>query len=151
MSLWSENYNNYEPAFDLYFDVAFGAASTPENRFLMLATAIEVLHGRKYGGRKETRLFDRILKMVKPFRTLFGRRRHQRNEFAEVAWHSRNNLLHHEPQTWVKAVSGRELWALSLKLEALCQLCLLRCTGMADDALVEVAKASNTLRHKLGL
>lgn len=110
LEAWLRNYERYEPAFDVYFDVAFGSASTAETRFLKLTTALEVLHGRTYSGRRNTRLFDRILKMAKPFGDLLGRRRHERNEFACIVWHTRNNLLHHEPQRWIKAASGGELW-----------------------------------------
>ncbi|MCY3737308.1 MAG: hypothetical protein OXG13_12950 [Gemmatimonadaceae bacterium] len=98
----------------------------------------------------ELPLRRRIKQMVDPFKHSFGEAR-KRKSFVSKVTDTRNYLTHYDRALASRAVEGKDLWNLCLKLEALFQMHLLRLMGMGIDSIRSIANENQALRFKLGM
>ena len=98
----------------------------------------------------ELPLRRRLKQMVDPFMESFGETR-KRKSFISKVTDTRNYLTHYDKALASKAVEGKDLWNLCLKLEALFQMHLLRLMGMDIDCIRSIANENQALRFKLGM
>jgi hypothetical protein len=107
----------------------------------------EWLTGRLQFG-NELSLSKRINKIIAPFKQLLG----NSNDRSSLIWsivNTRNYLTHYNRDLEEKAVTGKELWRLCKKMEAIFQLHLLDVIGFSRDEIVSIHSNSNDLRAKL--
>ena len=107
----------------------------------------EWLTGRLQFG-NELSLSQRIKKIITPFKELLGNSS-QRNALIRSIDETRNYLTHYNQSLEDKASTGRALWCLCKKMEAIFQLHLLDVIGFSHDEIVSIYEKSNDLRAKL--
>ena len=98
----------------------------------------------------ELSLRQRIGEMIRPFENFFGTS-NERKHFISKVVDTRNYLTHYDSRLASQAASGRDLWTLCMKLEALFQLHFLRLIGIKDESISAIVEGHNSLRDKLGL
>lgn len=107
----------------------------------------EWLTGRLQFG-NELSLSQRIKKIITPFKELLGNSS-QRNALIRSIVETRNYLTHYNQSLEDKASTGRPLWCLCKKMEAIFQLHLLDVIGFSHDEIVSIHSNSNDLQAKL--
>lgn len=107
----------------------------------------EWLTGRLQFG-NELSLSQRIKKIITPFKELLGNSS-ERSSLIRSIVETRNYLTHYNPSLEDKASTGRPLWCLCKKMEAIFQLHLLDVVGFSHDEIVQIHGNSNDLRAKL--
>ena len=98
----------------------------------------------------ELSLRQRIGEMIRPFENFFGASS-ERKHFISKVVDTRNYLTHYDSRLASHAASGRDLWTLCMKLEALFQLHFLRLIGIKAESISAIVEGHNSLREKLGL
>lgn len=107
----------------------------------------EWLSGRlKYGN--ELSLRQRIKNIIEPFKEFIGTSK-ERNKLISTIVDTRNYLTHYDKSLESKAASGRDLWWLCLKMEAIFQLRLLQVLGFTQEEVQSVFDHSHELQQKL--
>lgn len=107
----------------------------------------EWLSGRlKYGN--ELSLRQRIKNIIEPFKEFIGTSK-ERNKLISTIIDTRNYLTHYDKSLESKAASGRDLWWLCLKMEAIFQLRLLQVLGFTQEEVQSVFDRSHELQQKL--
>jgi hypothetical protein len=107
----------------------------------------EWLSGRlKYGN--ELSLRQRIKNIIEPFKEFIGTSK-ERNKLISTIVDTRNYLTHYNEALESKAASGRDLWLLCLKMEAIFQLHLLQVLGFTQEEVQSVFDHSYELQKKL--
>jgi hypothetical protein len=107
----------------------------------------EWLSGRlKYGN--ELSLRHRIKNIIEPFKEFIGTSKEQ-NKLISTIVDTRNYLTHYDKSLESKAASGRDLWWLCLKMEAIFQLRLLQVLGFTQEEVQSVFDHSHELQKKL--
>lgn len=96
----------------------------------------------------EISLRTRLIQLIAPFSELFGNKS-QRGALIARATDARNYLTHYDEKLDEKAPSILELWKLSQKMEALCQMHLLSKIGIATDEVIAMARNSHALKMRL--
>ena len=105
----------------------------------------EWLSGRLQHG-NEVNLGRRIKSIIEPFKELLGTSK-DRKRLIRTIVDTRNYLTHYDKSLKsVSATSGRDLWLLCLKMEAIFQLHLLQVLGFTQ---AEVFDNSDELQRKL--
>jgi len=105
------------------------------------------LSGRlKYGN--ELSLRQRIKNIIEPFKKSIGTTK-ERNKLITTIVDTRNYLTHYDKSLESKAVSGRDLSWLCLKMEAIFQLHLLQVLGFTQEEVQSVFDHSYELQKKL--
>lgn len=112
----------------------------PEERRAWLAGRIA--HGN------EISLSRRIKSIIEPFKEILGNSK-DRGRLIRSIVDTRNYLTHYDASSAELAVTGRELWVLSLKMEAIFQLHLLQVLGFTEEEVKSVLASSQELRQKL--
>ena len=107
----------------------------------------EWLSGRLQHG-NEVNLGRRIKSIIKPFKEFLGTSK-DRNKLIRSIIDTRNYLTHYDKSLESTAVSGRDLWLLCLKMEAIFQLHLLQVLGFTEAEVRSVINNSNELQQKL--
>jgi hypothetical protein len=164
---WFDAYEVIEPALNLYFSTKTAAYKYLEGKFLALAQGLETYHRRtsknlikqcpeknkdllsgrlNYGN--ELSLRQRIKNIIDPFKKLIGTRQ-ERDKLITTIVATRNYLTHYDKSLESKAVSGRDLWWLCLKMEAIFQLHLLQVLGFTQEEVQSVFDHSYELQQKL--
>ena len=105
------------------------------------------LSGRLRHG-NELNLGRRIKSIIGPFKDLFGSSK-DRDKLIRSIVHTRNYLTHYDKSLEQKAATGRELWILCLRMEAIFQLHLLQVLGFTQDEIKSVFNNSQEFQHKL--
>ena len=103
---------------------------------------------RKLKYANELSLQKRMKGMLKPFQHLYGNAA-KRKSFISKVVNTRNYLTHFDGNLARYAAKGNDLWALSMKLEALLRLHFLEMIGMDSKFIDKVAKENRNLRSKL--
>ncbi|MEG4058200.1 MULTISPECIES: ApeA N-terminal domain 1-containing protein [unclassified Microcoleus] len=105
------------------------------------------LSGRlEYGN--ELNLRKRIKNIIEPFKDFIGTKK-QRKKLITTIVDTRNYLTHYNEALESKAASGRDLWLLCLKMEAIFQLHLLQVLGFTPAEVESVFHHSHELQQKL--
>jgi hypothetical protein len=95
---------------------------------------------------------NRIKKVIDPFRSYLETNQ-DREEFITKLISSitdtRNYLTHYDEALRHKAATGRDLWRLCLRMEAIFQLHLLQRLGFAEEEIKEIVNRNSTLKRKL--
>lgn len=96
----------------------------------------------------EVNLGRRIKSIIEPFKEFLGTSK-DRNKLIRSIVVTRNYLTHYDKSLESVAVSGRDLWLLCLKMEAIFQLHLLQVLGFTQAEVRSVFNNSNELQQKL--
>jgi hypothetical protein len=107
----------------------------------------EWLSGRLLHG-NQLNLGRRIKNIIEPFKDLIGTSK-ERSKLIRAILDTRNYLTHYDKSLESEAVSGRDLWALCLKMEAIFQLHLLQVLGFTPLEVKSVFDNSQELQNKL--
>lgn len=105
------------------------------------------LSGRLQHG-NELNLSKRIKDIIEPFKTLLGNSKEQ-GKLIRAIVDTRNYLTHYDKSLKTKMATGRDLWALCQKMEAIFQLNLLQVLGFSELEVESIIKNSSDLKHKL--
>ena len=95
-------------------------------------------------------LRDRFKRLIEPFEEFFVGANGLENFISQVA-NTRNYLTHYDDALVSRAASGEALWELSMKLEALFQLQILRLLGVDNELIKLIVYKNYALKDKLGL
>lgn len=96
----------------------------------------------------EVSLSRRLKSIIGPFKHLLGTSK-ERNKLIRSIVDTRNYLTHYDAELERKAASGRELWVLCLRMEAIFQLHLLQVLGFTNKEVQSVFDNSDSLQQKL--
>ncbi len=96
----------------------------------------------------ELNLGRRIKSIIEPFKELIGTSS-ERSRLISTIVNTRNYLTHYDKSLESEAASGRDLWLLCLKMEAMFQLHLLQVLGFTHAEIKSVFDNSSELQHKL--
>lgn len=107
----------------------------------------EWLSGRLQHG-NEVSLGRRIKSIIEPFKEIVGASK-ERKKLIRTIVDTRNYLTHYEKSLKSVSASGRDLWLLCLKMEAIFQLHLLRMLGFTPAEIKSVHDNSHELQRKL--
>lgn len=107
----------------------------------------EWLSGRLQHG-NEVNLGRRIKRIIEPFSKRFGSSK-VRNKLIRAIVDTRNYLTHYDKSLEKKTATGRELWILCLKMEAIFQLHLLQVLGFTQAEIESVLDNSQELQNKI--
>jgi hypothetical protein len=107
----------------------------------------EWLSGRLQHG-NELNLGRRIKNIIEPFKKFIGTSK-KREKLITTIVATRNYLTHYDKSLESKAASGRDLWWLCLKMEAIFQLRLLQVLGFTQQEVQSVFDHSHELEKKL--
>ena len=96
----------------------------------------------------EISLARRIMKIIEPFKNFFGSSKDRKNLVRKIV-DTRNYLTHYDESLKSRAATGRELWLLCLRMEAIFQLHLLHVLGFTGKQIETIFKNSNELQRKI--
>ncbi|AUZ57769.1 hypothetical protein PRJ_1148 [Pseudomonas sp. XWY-1] len=105
------------------------------------------LSGRLMHG-NEINLGKRLKRIVEPFKNHLGKR-DQRTKILRKIVDTRNYLTHYSENLKEEAATGRDLWVLCQKMEAIFSLHFLKVIGFTDEEINGVVKNSHPLNKKL--
>jgi hypothetical protein len=105
------------------------------------------LEGRLQHG-NEINLRKRITRIIEPFKSYLGNSVERRKLINSIV-DTRNYLTHYDESLKDQAVDGRQLHALSQKMEAMFQLHFLKLLGFTNEQITSVIDESYTLKAKL--
>lgn len=115
---------------------------TPESRRSWMESRIRYAN--------ELSLRKRLMKMIEPFRDFYGSHK-ERNSFIDTVVDMRNHLIHSDSDPSEPTSNIREMYVLSMKLQSLFQLHLLKVLGMDEKSIEEIVRKNNVLRRNLEL
>lgn len=107
----------------------------------------EWLSGRLVHG-NEINLGRRMKSIIEPFKEMLGNNK-QRNKLIRAIVDTRNYLTHYDESLEPVVVTGKDLWKLCLKMEAIFQLHLLQVLGFTEAEVKSVFTNSHELQQKL--
>lgn len=107
----------------------------------------EWLSGRLAHG-NEINLGRRVKSIIEPFKEILGNSK-QRSKLIRSIVDTRNYLTHYDESLESVAVTGRDLWLLCLKMEAIFQLHLLQVIGFTEAEVKSVFTNSHELQQKI--
>ena len=105
------------------------------------------LSGRLQHG-NELNLRRRIKRIIEPFKELIGTS-NARDKLIRAIVVTRNYLTHYDNSSESEAATGRDLWLLCLKMEAIFQLHILQVLGFTHTEVKSVFDNSHELQQKL--
>lgn len=105
------------------------------------------LHGRLQHG-NELNLGQRLKKITEPFKELIGSR-NERKKLIRAITTTRNYFTHYNSSLELEHTTGKDLWLLCRKMEAIFQLHILQVLGFTDAEVRSVFDNSYTLQQKL--
>jgi len=124
----------FKKLFDLLVD------NCPENQKKWLKDRLN--HGNEIPLRK------RIKKIIEPFKNFIGSNK-ERNKIIDDIVNTRNYLTHYDESLKDKAVTGKDLYFLCLKMEAFFQLNLLKILDFTQEEIKSILDNNDQLRKKL--
>ena len=98
----------------------------------------------------ELSMRKRLAKMIEPFQDFYGSNK-ERNSFIDAVVDMRNNLIHSNPDPSKSASNIGEMYVLSIKLQSLFQLHILKILGMDGKNIEEIVQENHILRRNLKL
>lgn len=144
---WFGAYEELSPALSLYFATRTGAYQLLDGKFLALTQGLEVYHSRT-SNIKEMSLRKRVEKLIEPFNRFLGTKEEQENLKNTIA-DTRNYLTHYNKRLESRAATGKNLWLLYMKMEAILQLHILKMLGFTNVEIDSVYRNSHHLQNKL--
>lgn len=105
------------------------------------------LSGRLQHG-NEVNLGRRIKSIIEPFKEHFGSSK-VRNKLIRSIVNTRNYLTHYDKSLEALAATGRDLWLLCLRMEAIFQLNILQVLGFTESEIKSVLDNSQELKNKI--
>lgn len=126
--------------FDELLDILVGACPQEQSEWLKQRLA--------YGN--EISLARRVACLLEPFSRHFGTKT-ERKRLVRLITNTRNYFTHYDQELSSKAATGRDLWVVSEKMEALLQLHLLRILEFTDEQIAMICSGPQALNQKLRL
>ena len=102
---------------------------------------------RKLKHGNEIILSNRIKSILEPFKNFFGTKKERKKLIRKIV-DTRNYLTHYDESSVSMAVSGKELWSLCLKMEAIFQLHFLQVLGFTQENIKSILDNNYQLREK---
>jgi ApeA N-terminal domain 1 len=96
----------------------------------------------------EISLGQRLKRIIEPFKHHFGNSG-ARSSLVQKMVVTRNYLTHYDPSNQLEAASGRELWLLCMKMEAIFQLHLLVRLGFCVSEIDKILNGDSDLKQKI--
>lgn len=107
----------------------------------------EWLSGRlRYGN--EVNLGRRLKNIIEPFKEIVGNK-DERAKLIRGIVDTRNYFTHYDKSLESKAIKGKDLWLLCLKIEAIFQLHFLQTIGFTQSEIKSIFENSDELKRKL--
>ena len=125
---WIKAYEQIDPAFNLYFSAKRGEQQYLDEKFLTLIRGLEAYHKRKFDGRLNIPLKQRIKGIIEPFKDIIGDES-KRDSLIDKIVKTRNDLTHSNLDLNPQTAKSKILWYLCLKMELLFQLHFLHLIG----------------------
>ena len=145
---WIKAYERIDPAFDLYFSAKRGEQQYLDEKFLTLIRGLEAYHKRKFDGRLNIPLKQRIKGIIEPFKDIIGDES-KRDSLIDKIVKTRNDLTHSNLDLNPQTVKSKILWYLCLKMELLFQLHFLHLIGFNREEIDSIVANSPQIRWKL--
>ena len=144
---WLEMYETTDPAINLYLHKR-STYRYMEDKFLALAQGLEVYHQKIY--KKEISLKDRLSELLYSFENFYNENG-EIDQIAEDIAGVRNYLTHYDNNSKDKAEDAKTLYFLSMKMESIFQLHLLKKIGFTDEKIEQVIQGNHQLKRKLDM
>lgn len=136
---WINRQDRLEPVFNLYFGTLYHPSLYLEVRFLAFAQALETYDIRRRRDRRRrnlaTRSRDVLAQCVKVSKRIVG---DDIDAFIVDFKNARNYYTHYDPDLEDKAARGSALYLLTLRLQAVLEMSLLRQLGFSCRAVEEI-------------
>ena len=145
---WIKAYEQIDPAFDLYFSAKRGEQQYLDEKFLTLIRGLEAYHKRKFDGRLNIPLKQRIKGIIEPFKDIIGDES-KRDSLIDKIVKTRNDLTHSNLDLNPQTAKSKILWYLCLKMELLFQLHFLHLIGFNREEIDSIVANSPQIRWKL--
>ena len=145
---WIEAYERIDPAFDLYFSAKRGEQQYLDEKFLTLIRGLEAYHKRKFDGRLNIPLKQRIKGIIEPFKDIIGDES-KRDSLIDKIVKTRNDLTHSNLDLNPQTAKSKILWYLCLKMELLFQLHFLRLIGFNREEIDSIMANCPQIQWKL--
>ena len=145
---WIKAYEQIDPAFDLYFSAKRGEQQYLDEKFLTLIRGLEAYHKRKFDGRLNIPLKQRIKDIIEPFKDIIGDES-KRDSLIDKIVKTRNDLTHSNLDLNPQTAKSKILWYLCLKMELLFQLHFLHLIGFNREEIDSIVANSPQIRWKL--
>jgi len=154
MRKWFLRQARLEPVFNLFFGTLYHPSLYLEVKFLAYAQAIETYdyRRRRKPSRKTfaTRAHDVLAQCRTVSKKIVGPTQEDLEAFVLNFRDTRNYYTHYDPRFERKAASGTDLFLLSIQLQAIIEMILLRELGFpcrAIDQILERANRYTQIRH----
>ena len=144
---WIKAYEPIDPAFDLYFSAKRGEQQYLDEKFLTLIRGLEAYHKRKFDGRLNIPLKQRIKGIIEPFKDIIGDES-KRDSLIDKIVKTRNDLTHSNLDLNPQTAKSKILWYLCLKMELLFQLHFLHLIGFNREQIDSLLADSISLRQR---
>ena len=145
---WIKAYEQIDPAFNLYFSAKRGEQQYLDEKFLTLIRGLEAYHKRKFDGRLNIPLKQRIKGIIEPFKDIIGDES-KRDSLIDKIVKTRNDLTHSNLDLNPQTAKSKILWYLCLKMELLFQLHFLHLIGFNREEIDSIVANSPQIRWKL--
>ena len=145
---WIKAYEQIDPTFDLYFSAKRGEQQYLDEKFLTLIRGLEAYHKRKFDGRLNIPLKQRIKGIIEPFKDIIGDES-KRDSLIDKIVKTRNDLTHSNLDLNPQTAKSKILWYLCLKMELLFQLHFLHLIGFNREEIDSIVANSPQIRWKL--
>jgi hypothetical protein len=143
---WLYRQDRLKPVFNLFFGVLYHPDLYLEVKFLTFAQAIETYDFRRHRRPGKKHLADRVRDVLGECRTvskrIVGSRESDLDMFIKTFIDSRNYYTHYDPRLEERAAKGVPLYLLTLQLQAIIEMSLLREMGFPSRAISEILERS---------
>lgn len=154
MKRWFQRQSRLEPVFNLFFGTLFHPSLYLEVRFLAYAQAIETYDYRRRRRLGRKHLAERMRDVLAQCRTvskrIVGAEDGELDEFIARFKDARNYYTHYNPRLEKKAAKGAALLLLTIQLQAILEMSLLRELGFSVrqvDAILERIRRYAEIDH----
>lgn len=154
MRSWFAKQVRLKPVFNLFFGTQHHPDLYLEVRFLSYAQALETYDYRRRQRPGKKTLAERVGDVLDECRTVSGRiigaGATDRDAFIQVFKDSRNYYTHYDPRLEKRAARGVALYLLSIQLQAIIEMSLLRQLGFgcrAISGILERARRYEQIQH----
>lgn len=154
MKNWRAKQAGLKPVFNLFFGMRYHPSMYLDVKFLAYAQAVETYDYRRRQKPGKKTLAQRTADVLGQCRTvskrIVGTESSDQESFIEEFKTSRNYYTHYNPRLEKKAARGTALLLLSIQLQAIIEMCLLRELGFtcrAIDKILERVRRYDEIKH----
>ena len=144
---WLEMHETTDPAINLYLHKR-STYRYMDDKFLALAQGLEVYHRKIYG--TKLNLNKRLFALLDSFKNFYTKNDEIEKIVQDIVG-IRNYLLHHNNSFKDKSQDAGTLYFLSMKMESIFQLHLLKKIGFTDEKIEQVIQDNHQLKRKLDM